>query len=133
MEKPKKDMGRRKRGKGKNRVELPAEAFALPRVENNATDSEIDEAGSNAPLRGMNINTFGTQQGSRQTPRLQNTQKTGMAGNNAGGWAFGPPSSGGGFGGLGGAPGLGQPRQGQLSGFAQVMGGGSGQAPIDMR
>lgn len=33
---------------------------------------------------------------------------------------------------LGSAPGLG-PRPTQLSGFAQVMGGGGSQAPIDMR
>lgn len=44
------------------------------------------------------------------------------------------PSSGSAFGGLGSAPGLGgQARPGQLSGFAQVMGGGTGQGPIDMR
>ena len=68
----------------------------------------------------------------RQAPRLQNTQKSAL-GNGTGGWgSFGVP--GGGFGGLGGAPGFGaQGRPGQLSGFAQVMGGGSGQGPIDMR
>lgn len=93
------------------------------------------------PLRSLNMNTYPSQQQqpSRQAPRLQNVNKSGL-GNGAGaGWGgFGlPGSSGGGaFGGLGGAgaPGLGQ-NQGQprLSGFAQVMGGGSGQGPIDMR
>ncbi|KAK4629685.1 General negative regulator of transcription subunit 2 [Fulvia fulva] len=83
-------------------------------------------------LRSMNMNTYGTQQNSRQVPRLQNTQKTGLGNGNAGaGWAFGAPS-GSAFGSLGGAPGLGQARPGQLSGFAQVMGGGGGQGPIDM-
>lgn len=90
------------------------------------------------PLRSMNMNTYPSQQPSRQAPRLQNVNKSGL-GNGAGaGWGgFGLPGSGGGFGGLGGAPGLGQTtglaRPGQLSGFAQVMGGGSGQGPIDMR
>ncbi|EME43931.1 hypothetical protein DOTSEDRAFT_71664 [Dothistroma septosporum NZE10] len=91
-------------------------------------------AGSQAQsLRSMNMNnTYGNPQNSRQAPRLQNTQKTGLGNGNAGaGWAFGAPS-GSAFGSLGGAPGLGQARPGQLSGFAQVMGGGSGQGPIDM-
>jgi CCR4-NOT transcription complex subunit 2 len=76
------------------------------------------------------MNSFGVQQNARQTPRLQNTQKTGLGNGNAGAnWAFGAPSS---FGGLpGSAPGL-TARPGQLSGFAQVMGGGGGQGPIDM-
>ena len=83
------------------------------------------------PLRPINMNTYPTQQPSRQPPRLQNVNKSGL-GNGAGaGWGgFGLP----GFGGLGGAQGLAsQGRPGQLSGFAQVMGGGGGQAPIDMR
>ena len=98
-------------------------------------DTSADEAGTaTQPMRSMNLNAFGSQPTSRQTPRLQNTNKTGL-GNGAGaGWGgFGIPSSGGAFGGLGGAPGLGQGRPGQLSGFAQVMGGGGGQGPIDMR
>ena len=97
-------------------------------------DTNVDEAGTaSQPLRSMNMNAFASQPASRQTPRLQNTNKTGL-GNGGGGWGgFGIPSSGGTFGGLGGAPGLGQARPGQLSGFAQVMGGGSGQGPIDMR
>lgn len=97
-------------------------------------DTSADEAGTAAqPLRSMNMGGYGSQPGTRQTPRLQNTNKTGL-GSGGGGWGgFGIPSSGGAFGGLGGAPGLGQGRPGQLSGFAQVMGGGSGQGPIDMR
>ena len=98
-------------------------------------DTSADEAGtSSQPLRPLNMNTFASQPTTRQTPRLQNTSKSGL-GNGTGGWGgFGLPSSGGAFGGLGGAPGLGgQARPGQLSGFAQVMGGGSGQGPIDMR
>lgn len=105
-----------------------------------STDHEIDQTGNQAqahPLsgRGMAMNQYGTQPSSRQTPRLQNTQKTGLGNGNAGaGWAFGAPASGNAFGGLaGGAPGLPQGRPQQLSGFAQVMGGGSGQGPIDMR
>jgi hypothetical protein len=83
----------------------------------------------------MNMSSYASQpQQSRPPPRLQNVNKSGL-GNGAGtGWGgFGLPGSGGTFGGLGGAPGLGQARPGQLSGFAQVMGGGSGQGPIDMR
>ena len=76
--------------------------------------------------------------GARQTPRLQNTQKPGLG--NGAGWGFGLPNNGaggaapGGFAGAAaaGAPGMG-PRPTQLSGFAQVMGGGGAQAPIDMR
>ncbi|SMQ50923.1 unnamed protein product [Zymoseptoria tritici ST99CH_1A5] len=91
-------------------------------------------SGGQQPLRGMAMNQYGTQPNSRQTPRLQNTQKTGLGNGNAGaGWAFGAPATGNTFGGLaGGAPGLAQGRPQQLSGFAQVMGGGSGQGPIDM-
>lgn len=86
-------------------------------------------ASAQQPLRGMNMNAYPSQPGARQTPRLQNTQKTAV-GN--GGWgSFGM----GGAGGFGGAPGLAQQqaRPGQLSGFAQVMGGGGQQGPIDMR
>jgi len=100
-------------------------------------------------MRSMNMPSYGSQQpqqpnsaAARQTPRLQNTQKPGLG--NGTGWGFGLPNNSaggaapGGFAGaaaagaaLGGAPGMG-PRPSQLSGFAQVMGGG-GQAPIDMR
>lgn len=82
------------------------------------------------PIRSLNMNGFGVQQGARQTPRLQNTQKTGLGNGNAGAnWAFGAPSA---FGSLSGStPGL-AVRPGQLSGFAQVMGGGGAQGPIDM-
>jgi CCR4-NOT transcription complex subunit 2 len=100
-----------------------------------ATDTnDFDTGSATQPLRSMNMNTYPSQQPSRQAPRLQNVNKSGL-GNGAGaGWGgFGLPGSGGGFGGLGSAPGLGQGRPGQLSGFAQVMGGGSGQGPIDMR
>ena len=104
-------------------------------------------------MRSMNMPGYNSQQqqqpntGARQTPRLQNTQKPGpgLGGNSTGGWGFGLPNNSaggnapGGFAGaaaagaaLGGAPGLG-PRPTQLSGFAQVMGGGGSQAPIVMR
>ena len=124
---------RRQRGRKKRFVDAPVDLLQ-PTMNDTATDSGIDEAGSQAQsLRSMNMNTYGTQQSSRQAPRLQNTQKTGLGNGNAGaGWAFGAPS-GSAFGSLGGAPGLGQARPGQLSGFAQVMGGGGGQGPIDMR
>lgn len=123
---------RRRVGRNNNRIALGEDAFTPASIENTA-DNESDGTGGNPPMRSMNMNTYASQQGARQAPRLQNTQKPGLGANNAGGWAFGPPSSGGGFGGLGGAPGLGPARPGQLSGFAQVMGGGSGQGPIDMR
>ena len=99
------------------------------------TDDNSDDAGATTqPIRSMNTNAYPSQMPPRQPPRLQNTQKTAL-GNGTGGWGgFGMPSSGGAFAGLGGAPGLGNaPRPGQLSGFAQVMGGGNGQGPIDMR
>jgi CCR4-NOT transcription complex subunit 2 len=99
----------------------------------------------------MNMPSYASQQpqqpnsaSARQTPRLQNTQKPAGLGNGTG-WGFGLPNNSaggaapGGFAGaaaagaaLGAAPGLG-PRPTQLSGFAQVMGGGGSQAPIDMR
>ncbi|PPJ52673.1 hypothetical protein CBER1_10566 [Cercospora berteroae] len=84
-------------------------------------------SGSQAQMRTMNMGSFGAQPNARQNSRLQNTQKTGLGNGNAGaGWAFGAPASAGtGF----GAPGLARP--GQLSGFAQIMGGG-GQTQIDM-
>lgn len=101
------------------------------------TDNNADDVGNQAqtqPLRGMTMNQYGAQPSSRQTPRLQNTQKTGLGNGNAGtNWAFGTPASGNAFGGLaGGAPGLTQGRP-QLTGFANAIGGGSGQAPIDLR
>lgn len=71
-------------------------------------------------------------QPTRQGPRLQNTNKTGLGGSTNQWGGFGIPGAAA-FGGLGGAGTLGQGRPGQLSGFAQVMGGGSGQGPIDMR
>lgn len=122
-------------------------------------DSSTDEgptttgSTSNQPtLRGMNMNAYAQQSNSRQASRLQNTQKTavgnggwgnfgmiGAAGGQGGGAGTvaspGPgPGAGAGFGGVG-APGLGaaQSRPQQLSGFAQVMGGGGQQGPIDMR
>ena len=94
----------------------------------------------------MNMPSYASQQSqqqpasaARQTPRLQNTQKPGLG--NGAGWGFGLPNNSaggnapGGFAGVAAAaaaPGLG-PRPTQLSGFAQVMGGGGSQAPIDMR
>lgn len=121
-------------GKRNRLVNAPAGFFQNDGADT-GTDSGVDTAGSQAqPLRSMNMNAFPAQPNVRQASRLQNTQKTALGnGNAAGGWAFGAPSSAGGFGGLGGAPGLGPSRPGQLSGFAQVMGGGSGQGPIDMR
>ncbi|CZT17674.1 uncharacterized protein RCC_03511 [Ramularia collo-cygni] len=85
------------------------------------------------PLRNMSMNQYGAQPSSRQTPRLQNTQKTGLGNGNAGAnWSFGTPASANGFGGLaGGAPGLAQGRS-QLTAYANAIGGGSGQAPIDL-
>lgn len=128
--------GKRRKMRGRRNcfVEAPASFFQNDGADM-GTDSGIDTAGSQAqPLRSMNMNAFSTQPNTRQPSRLQNTQKTTLGnGNAAGGWAFGAPSSAGGFGGLGGAPGLGPGRPGQLSGFAQVMGGGGGQGPIDMR
>ena len=99
------------------------------------TDTSGDETGTMRTSINNSMNPFPTSQqpNSRQTPsRLQNANKNG-----AGGW----PASAYAFGGLGGAPtgfgsvgtGPGQSRPGQLSGFAQVMGGGSQQGPIDMR
>ena len=105
---------------------------------------------SSTNMRSMNMPSYASQQpqqpnsaSARQTPRLQNTQKPGLG--NGTGWGFGLPNNSaggaapGGFAGvaaagaaLGSAPGLG-PRPTQLSGFAQVMGGGGSQAPIDMR
>lgn len=76
------------------------------------------------------MNAYGSQV-SRQTPRLQNTQKTAGLGNlGGGGWGMGLPAA---SGGSGSAFGPAVSTQPKLSGFAQVMGGGSGQAPIDMR
>ncbi|KAK4544046.1 hypothetical protein LTR36_004544 [Oleoguttula mirabilis] len=105
---------------------------------------------ANNALRSMNMNTYGvaTQQqqqqpAARQPSRLQNTQKTAL-GNGLGGGGWGGMGGGGGGagfggalpsgGGMGGSGGLGQaPTPAPLRGFAQVMGGGSGQGPIDMR
>lgn len=122
----------RRRRRGPNWT--PANELVTQNDTRTHADASVDEAGiASQPSRSMNMNAFASQPTSRQTPRLQNTNKTGL-GNGGGGWGgFGMPSSGGAFGGLGGAPGLGQARPGQLSGFAQVMGGGSGQGPIDMR
>lgn len=119
------------RGKGKGKK--PTTFLDVPSFFDSATDSGTDDTGNQGqPMRNITMNAFNNPQSSRQAPRLQNTQKTGLGNGNAGAnWAFGAPSSGG-FGALGGAPGLGQPRPGQLSGFAQVMGGG-GQQQLDMR
>jgi hypothetical protein len=96
------------------------------------TDYLRNHAVTQPAMRPLGMNSYPAQP-TRQGPRLQNANKTGL-GASANQWGgFGMPSSGGAFGGLGGAPGLGQGRPGQLSGFAQVMGGGSGQGPIDMR
>lgn len=75
----------------------------------------------------------------RQTPRLQNTSKAGfgngLVGTGGAGWGGG---LGGGLGygantSLGGGLGAAAQRSGQLSGFAQVMGGGGGGQGLDMR
>lgn len=121
-------------------------AYTTSASENEDTETSADEslppagsASAQQPLRGMNMNAYPSQAGARQTPRLQNTQKSAV-GN--GGWgSFGMGAQQGGF---GGAPGMGgggqqqqqppqQARPSQLSGFAQVMGGGGQQGPIDMR
>ena len=73
----------------------------------------------------MSVNSYNV---SRQTPRLQSTQKTGIGGWGAAAGPIAAAPMANPFGGLG-AP----ARPGQLSGFAQVMGGGSGHGPIDMR
>lgn len=74
----------------------------------------------------INMNPYGA----RQTPRLQNTQKPAINGSwGAGGTPVTAPMQSP-FGGLGGVP----ARPGQLSGFAQAIGGSAGaQGPIDMR
>lgn len=114
------------------------------------TSTTKQSTASPTDMRSMNMPSYASQQpqqpnsaSARQTPRLQNTQKPGLG--NGTGWGFGLPNNSaggavpGGFAGaaaagaaLGSAPGLG-PRPTQLSGFAQVMGGGGSQAPIDMR
>ena len=82
-----------------------------------------------------------TQQPTRPGPRLQNTAKSALGNGLGGGWNAGGGGFGGGGGGAGGLGGglgagiggamAGMGRPAQLSGFAQVMGGGQG--PIDMR
>ena len=143
---------------------LVAAGYGTSASEHEDTEASADETFSAYPgsttaqqqqLRGMNMNmnAYASQAGARQTPRLQNTQKTAVG---AGGWGnFGSMGGAGvgnggagGAGGFGRAPGLGdvqqqqqhqqqqqqqQPRPTQLSGFAQVMGGGGQQGPIDMR
>ena len=134
--------------------DLIAEADATSTSEPESSADEAINLTGNASAqslpRGMNMNAYAQQQpSSRQASRLQNTQKTAVGnggwgsggfgmicGGAAGGAAGG--SGGGNVGGSGfgaGAPGLGsvQPRPQQLSGFAQVMGGGGQQGPIDMR
>ena len=129
--------GRKRRGRRRPIWETANELVTYHDPKTDA-DTSPDEAGNTGqPLRSMTMNPYTSQQGTtRQTPRLQNMQSKGL-GNGTGGWGgFGMPASGGAtFGGLGGAPGLGggQGRPGQLSGFAQVMGGGGQQGPIDMR
>lgn len=130
-------MNRRSHRRGSRRKPAwrAANELALYYGSSTEADTSGDEAGTaTQPLRSMNMNAYASQPNTRPAPRLQNTQKSAL-GNGTGGWgSFGMPPSGGGFGGLGGAPGFGgQGRPGQLSGFAQVMGGGSGQGPIDMR
>ncbi|KAK5127768.1 hypothetical protein LTR85_004884 [Meristemomyces frigidus] len=118
-----------------------------PEAAGTATTSTSTSA--NNALRSMNMNTYGvaTQQqqqqpAARQPSRLQNTQKTALGnGLGGGGWG-GVGVGGGGFGGVlpsggGGGGGLGAgvvqaSAPAPLRGFAQVMGGGSGQGPIDM-
>ncbi|KAK3672040.1 transcriptional regulator [Recurvomyces mirabilis] len=85
------------------------------------------------PTEVSTMNSFSATQPSRQTPQLRNTPKSAL-GNGLGGWNTAGSSGFGLGGGLGGGlgSGLGGARPAQLSGFAQVMGGGSGQGPIDM-
>ncbi|KAI7196555.1 hypothetical protein D0869_02785 [Hortaea werneckii] len=94
---------------------------------------------NNNPLRSMNMNSYPGQQqqrpGPATGPRLQNANKGGIGNATAlGGWSG--VGGGTGFGGVGqagggGGGGGGMGRPGQLSGFAQVMGGG-GQNGLDM-
>ena len=127
-------MGRHSRRGRRRPAWRAANELVIYNDRSTSTDTSADEAGTaTQPMRPLNMNAYASQPTSRQTPRLQNTNKTGL-GNGGGGWGgFGIPSSGGAFGGLGGGGGIGQGRPGQLSGFAQVMGGGGGQGPIDMR
>lgn len=118
-------------------------ANAASASENEDAETSADESsfhvGSTStqqPLRGINMNAYPSQPGARQTPRLQNTQKTAVGNGGWGNFGMGGGGGGGGqAGGFGGAPGLGaqQARPSQLSGFAQVIGGGGQQGPIDMR
>nr|OQO26471.1 hypothetical protein B0A51_05706 [Rachicladosporium sp. CCFEE 5018] len=92
-------------------------------------------------MRSMNMPSFNAPSQAPQTrqpaSRLQNTQKAPLG--NGTSWGFGLPAPGaaggagfgGGLGGGIGAAGAGR-GLGGLSGFAQVMGGGGGQGPIDM-
>lgn len=116
---------RSKRQQQQHRVQLAPNYY---QDSDAVTDEGVDDIGSQSQsLRNMNMGSFGAQPNSRQNSRLQNTQKTGLGNGNAGaGWSFGAPASGSSF----GAPGLARP--GQLSGFAQIMGGG-GQTQIDMK
>nr|POE87715.1 isoform 3 of ccr4-not transcription complex subunit 2 [Quercus suber]POF00909.1 isoform 3 of ccr4-not transcription complex subunit 2 [Quercus suber] len=106
--------------------------FSLPSPPppDSPTDTNSSETAPQQPIRTMNMNAYGSQP-SRQTPRLQNTQKTAGLGNvlAGGGWGMGLPAANGASGSAFGPPVSTQPR---LSGFAQVMGGGGGQGPIDM-
>lgn len=130
------DNARRKRRSKWQRADGLLPSYSASENEESADDSlpHTGSASAQQPLRGMNVNAYPSQPGARQAPRLQNTQKSAV-GN--GGWGnFGMGGAGAGAGGFGGgAPGLGgqQGRPSQLSGFAQVMGGGGQQGPIDMR
>jgi hypothetical protein len=127
----------------------PTSCLTYPRTIANLHIHQHFSTSYNSNMRSMNMPAYAQQPpppnsaAARQTPRLQNTQKPGLG--NGTGWGFGLPNNSaggaapGGFAGaaaagaaLGAAPGLG-PRPTQLSGFAQVMGGGGAQAPIDMR
>nr|POE54458.1 isoform 5 of ccr4-not transcription complex subunit 2 [Quercus suber] len=112
-------------------TDLFSHSTAPPAPPEYSTNTNVSKTAPQQPIRAMNMNAYGSQP-SRQTPRLQNTQKTAGLGNvlAGGGWGMGLPAANGGSNSAFGPPVSTQPR---LSGFAQVMGGGGGQGPIDMR
>lgn len=91
----------------------------------------------------MSVHPTSSTYSSRPTQRLQNTSKAPLG--SGSGWAFGLAGTstngnnaiGGPGNSLGGSTGFGSgmnsSRPAQLSGFAQVMGGGAGTGSIDMR
>ena len=114
--------------------EVAGEAVAAESTAPRSAWVEVDSLFPTYLTEAQIMNSFTATQPSRQTPQLRNTQKSAL-GNGLGGWNTAGSSGFGLGGGLGAGlgSGLGGARPAQLSGFAQVMGGGSGQGPIDMR